>query len=261
MPRGGGDDYGTPQIAVRPLTPVVKWMLVVLAVFFLIGIIDEQYVTHGKLYQLGALLPNRVIKDHAGFHFELWRLVTYPLVNPFGESITPVLWGAASLYFFGCDLEDDLGQRRFILFTALCVLLPGIVATAYGAIHPVFFTQPVFSISAISFAMTAAWGTRYPNRRLFFPPVSGKWLVIGLLVIQLIYVLARAARENPAASIGAMGIGFLLIRYWDRIDDVLDRMRVRRARKKRDNVLRAIRGGLDDRGSGKKKPVDKRFLN
>ena len=261
MPRG--DDFGpTPQLAMPRLTPAVKWMLIVLGAAFLIVILDDKrgFPTGGRLVGWGALFPVRVLH-----HFQFWRLFTYPLVNPMAGDITPMLWGGMTLYFFGTDLEELLGSRRFLVFVALCVFLSGIVATLYGLVHPVYFTQPVLGLAPLSLALTAAWGTRFPNKRLFFPPVSGKWLVIGLLAIQIIYIIAKATNESPAASIGAIGIGFLLTRYWDRIDDVLDRMRIRRARAKRDRVLRAIRGGLDDRGGsskpGGKKPIDKRFLN
>jgi membrane associated rhomboid family serine protease len=261
MPRG--DDFGpTPQLAMPRLTPAVKWMLIVLGATFLVILFDDKwgFPTHGKLASLGALFPKLVLEK-----VQLWRLFTYPIINTMDGDITPLMWGGLTLYFFGTDLEEQLGTRRFLVFIALCVLLSGVVATVYGLVHSVYYTQPVLGLAPLSLALTAAWGTRFPNRRLFFPPVSGKWLVIGLLAIQVIYLIAKATRESPAASIGAIAIGFLLTRYWDRIDDVLDRMRIRRARAKRDRVLRAIRGGLDDRPpsgkSGGKKPIDKRFLN
>lgn len=245
------------------LTPAVKWMLIVFGALFVVELIIENWVPgRPRFGTFGALYPNLILFDgHHVFHGHLWRLVTYPLVNEMQGDISPLLWGSLSIYFFGTDLEDQLGTSRFLVFVFLNVLLAGIVAWLYGWLaHPVYFSQPIAGITALSLALTAAWGTRFPNRRLFFPPVSGKWLVIGLLVIELIYVLARATQQSPAASIGAIGIGFLLTRYWDRIDDLLDRMRIRRARAKRDRVLRAIRGGLDV-GPKSKKPIDKRFLN
>ena len=256
MPRGG--DFGpTPQLAMPRLTPAVKWMLIVLGVLFVAGLLEMHWLpTEGKITQYAVLFPELVIKK-----LQLWRLVTYPLANPVVGDIMPIVWGALSFYFFGTDLEEALGMRRFLVFIGLNVLLAGVVGALYGLVHPVYFTQPIFGIAPMSFALTAAWGTRFPERRLLFPPVAGKWLVIGLLGLQVILILARATRENPAASIGAIAIGWALMKWWDRIDDVLDRMRVRRARNKRDRVLRAIRGGLDQGPTTKKKPVDKRFLN
>ena len=252
MARYGGDDFGpTPQIAMPRLTPTVRAMLVALGASLVACLVLLNYVGSGdRILQWLVLFPNLVLKKA-----HLWRLVSYPLVN---LDITATFWGGLTLYFFGTDLEELFGGRRFLVFTFLCVFLAAVVSTLYGLVHPVFFTQPVVGVTSLSLALTAAWGTRFPHRRLFFPPVAGKWLVIGLLAFEVLFILAK--QWNPS-SIASIAIGWLLAKYWDRIDDVLDRMRIRRARAKRDRVLRAIRGGLDAGPSSKKKPIDKRFLN
>jgi membrane associated rhomboid family serine protease len=251
MARYGGDDFGqSPQIAMRRLTPTVRGVLIAVGASLALSLALFHYVPSGETYlQWLWLFPNLTIKK-----VQLWRTISYPLVN---LDIMATGWGALTLYFFGCDLEELFGGGRFLVFTFLCVLFAGIVSTLYGLVHSVFYSQPVLGIAPLSLAITAAWGTRFPNRRLFFPPVSGKWLVIGLLGFQLLFMLAK--QWNPS-FIASIAIGWVLAKYWDRIDDILDRMRIRRARAKRDRVLRAIRGGLDA-PSSKKKPIDKRFLN
>jgi hypothetical protein len=88
-----------------------------------------------------------------------------------------------------------------------------------------------------------------------FPPVSARVFVWILLGIAVLTILARASHESPAASIGAIAVGYLLGKYWIRIDDWLDRRRLKNLKAKRDRgALRVIPGG-------KGKPVDKRFLN
>jgi membrane associated rhomboid family serine protease len=268
MPPNRGGDDGTPQLAMPKLTPAVKWLLIVVGAAFLLCLLDfnEWIWKGGPIVKHGVLLPNLVFGERRTgqweWHLQLWRLVTYPVVNVvINGEVTPIIWGALSLYFFGPDLEDALGKRRFFAFLFLTTVLTGLVATLFGVFDPVRFTVPVFGISITSLSLTAAWGTRFPNRRLLFPPIAGKWLVVAILALELIMILARGS-QTPAASISAIAFGYVLMRYWDRIDDVLDRLRIRRAKQKRDRVLRAIRGGLDDRSGGKPgKPVDKRFLN
>jgi len=253
MARYGGDDFGpSPQIAMPRLTPTVRAMLIVLGVSLVGSLVLYNYVGEGgeKIYQALILFPNLVLKK-----LQLWRVVTYPLVN---VDIMATGWAALSLYFFGTDLEELFGGGRFLVFTFLCVLLAGVVSTLYGLVHSVFYTQAVVGVVPLSLAVTAAWGTRFPHRRLFFPPISGKWLVVGLLAFEVLFMLAR--QWNPS-NLASIAIGWALAKWWDRIDDVLDRMRIRRARAKRDRVLRSIRGGLDAGPSSKKKPIDKRFLN
>lgn len=250
-----GDDFGpAPQLAFPRLTPAVKAMLIGVVALFVVQLIEQQWLGYAFMARHLALFPSLVYPPN----FQLWRVVTWPLVQ--AVDISGVLWACAGLYFFGTDLEESFGTRRFLLFTFATVLLSGIVATLYGLVHPVFRTEPVYGVAPLGFALTVAWGVRFPHKRLFFPPVSARvfvWIIIGIAVLS---ILARATRESPAASLGAIAVGWLLGRFWDRIDDALDRLRVARLRKKRDRILRGIPGG---RASGveKRKPVDKRYLN
>ncbi len=266
-PNRGGDDLGTPQLAMPKLTPVVKWLLIILGSLFLLFLVEERgWLGPLKIAKYLVLFPDLVIGDRRSgewvWHLQLWRLLTYPFVNVVvGGDVTSILWSGLSLYFFGPDLEEALGKRRFVAFLLLCTVLTGLIATLFALFDPVRFTMPVLGVSITALSLTAAWGTRFPNRRLLFPPIAGKWLVVAILVLELVMILARGS-QTPAASISAIAFGYLLMRYWDRIDDLLDRLRIRRAKQKRDRGLRAIRGGLDDRSVGKpQKPVDKRFLN
>jgi membrane associated rhomboid family serine protease len=57
---------------------------------------------------------------------QLWRIVTWPLVNP------PSLLGLLALvifWWFGRDLEAQMGRRRFLFFVVALVVIGGLVAT------------------------------------------------------------------------------------------------------------------------------------
>ncbi len=254
MPRRGDDDFGPTgyQLAVPRLTPVVRWVLIAMGALLVLELIDFNWLGPGKnVAQYLALSPRSVLR------LELWRLVSYPLllVVPGGmDALGPLFWGALVLWMFGGPLEEALGGSRFLLFVGACVLAPAIIAVGVAAFHPVFFTQPIYGTEPLSLALTAAWGTRFPRQKLFFPPVSGRTLVLALIGLQLIYVLMRAPQESVAISLSSIATGFLLMRYWDHIDDWLDRLRQRRVRRRRAKGLAVIRGGRDPK-------IDKRFLN
>lgn len=257
-PRRGSDDFGpSPQIALPRLTPAVKWMLIGLGVLFVLQLVTQNWLPEWIAVQLthALLYPHLVV-----LRGQLWRLLTWPLIQPGGADVSASLFSAMALYFFGTDLEEQWGTRRFLLFTVLCIGLCGLIATLYGLVHSVFFTQPVFGVSSLAMAVTAAWGTRYPHRRLLFPPVSGRVLVWITLGFALLPVIMRSPSVSPAASVGAVLVGWLLAKYWDRIDDFLDRRRLKSLRARRDRVLRAIPGG-GGKSSEKGRPIDKRYLN
>jgi membrane associated rhomboid family serine protease len=264
MSRRGEDSGGTPQIAFPKLTPAVKAMLIGIVALFVIQMIEGQWLQLGteRMKWLGVdpahylvLFPRLVVE-----RFQAWRLVAWPLVQIADPSA--LLWACLGLYFFGTDLEQAYGTRRFVLFTLVAVFLAGIVATLYGLVHSSFYTLPVLGVAPFGFAVTAAWGATFPHKRLMFPPVSGRvlvWIVLGMASLT---ILARASHESPAASIGAIGVGYLLGKYWNRIDDLLDRHKLKSLKAKRDRGLRVVVGGkIDEKDLKKRKPVDKRYLN
>lgn len=254
MPRR--DDYGpAPQLALPRLTPAVKVMLIVIAALFVLQLVEQQWFRLGFFQLQLALYPRLVLKN-----LQLWRLLTWPLVQL--VDISGVLWACAGLYFFGTDLEESYGTRRFLFFSFLAIFFSGVIATLYGLVHPVYYTAPVLGVAPFGFALTTAWGVTFPHKRLLFPPVSARVFVWILLGIAVLTILARATHESPAASIGAIGVGYLLGKYWTRIDDWLDRRKLAGLKAKRDRGLRVLPGGkIDDRDLKKRKPVDKRFLN
>ncbi|MBI2389981.1 MAG: rhomboid family intramembrane serine protease [Deltaproteobacteria bacterium] len=253
MPRRG-DDFGPqPQIAFPRLTPAVKAMLIGVVALFVVQMIEQEWLQRGWFARFLLLHPKQIFQKFP----ELWRLVTWPVVE--APDPRALLFGCITLYFFATELEEDFGTRRFVLFMAISVLSIGVVAALYGLAHPVYFSKPVYGLEPIGYLLITMWGMRYPHRRLFFPPVSARVLVWVTLGMAILFILARAAQQSPAASLGAIGLGWAFARYWDRIDDWLDRRRLASLKKKRDGGgrLRVLPGG---RGDDPKKR-DKRFLN
>jgi membrane associated rhomboid family serine protease len=261
MPRRGFDEPGSagPQLAFPRLTPAVKAMLIGTVALLVVELVVEKWMEK-DWFALLALWPRGVLERH-----QYWRILTWPLLQSAGlaSDLQNTLWACVGLYFFGTDLEESFGTRRFLLFTGIVVAISGIVATLYGLVHSVYYTQPVYGVAPLGYALTAAWGNRFPHKRLFFPPVSARvfvWILLGLAVL---YILARSTHESPAASLGAIAVGWFLGRYWDRIDDFLDRRRVASLKKKRERILRGIPGGgtVTPIDSAKRRPADKRYLN
>jgi membrane associated rhomboid family serine protease len=202
-----------------------------------------------------ALFPSKVIRGH------VWQLLTYPLIEGAGSAIDlPGLgMGALSLYFFGGPLESLFGRRGFIVFLLLSVVLGGVVGVIAGLFGS-FFTQPTYGLTPLGLALTAAWGARFPDVRLVFPPVSGKVLVYILIGVQVLELLARSQSHAPAVALADIAIGWALARNWSRIDDFLSRFdKTERQLRRNPGHLRAIPGGLDPRAG--KKPIDKKWLN
>jgi len=117
---------------------------------------------------------------------EVWRLVTWVLVE---ESPLNLLFGGLVLYWFGRDLVEAWGERRFLLtyfaIPAVAGILASLVALAWPGLGAYRFAGFWVALNAL----VVAWGLNHPFRQilLFFAvPVSGKalvWITVGGTVL------------------------------------------------------------------------------
>lgn len=215
MPKPNNDLFDSTHFTLPRMTPVIKILLLSFGVFFVLQMLDLYWLpTQGILERWCVLNPKQVL------HGQIWRLLSYPWVQ--SPEVSTLFWGAITLYFFGTTLETLLGSHRFCIFLILNIFVAGLFATLAGLFHSTFFTQPTYGLAPLSFALTAAWGAKFPNQKLLFPPIRGKTLVWFCTALALIPVLIRSPRESPAASLGAIALGWSLARVWHRIDIFLD---------------------------------------
>lgn len=186
--------------------PVTKWLLIVLAVFFLIDVSGRSSASLGYVSPYLAL-------DSSVF-FQVWRWVTYPLVNlNMGEWLFSVI----VLFSFGKLLEPALGSRRYAVLLAFTTLVGAFV---YGVM--IATSQlPLTGASGLAIAILVAVALLYPEQevQLMIPPMplKVKNLVMGLIGVMV--VLAIAQRADPAstlAQLSAIGVSFLCMKnkHW-----------------------------------------------
>jgi membrane associated rhomboid family serine protease len=197
---------------------------------------------------------------------EVWRLFTASLVHQYsgpgavGHLITTLL----GLYFLGSSLEQSWGPKRFILFLigsgVLAFALQFIVGSVITTLH-----QPVYygGLGVVD-AIAIAWAMSFKDRQvrlMFVLPVTGRGLMIFVLVMNILYVFALdGKREGLVTPFGGMLAGWLFAdgspaRRWY-LQWKLRRLQAEGRRvAKQVPHLKVIRGG-----GGSDKP-DKRMLN
>ena len=141
------------------------------------------------LLRLAALEPQAVWSG------EVWRLVTWVLVET--EPLN-LLFGGLVLFWFGRDLVEAWGERRFLAtyfgFAAAAAAFTCLVALAWPALDSFRFTGFWAALDAI----IVAWALLHPFRQilLFFAvPVSGKallWITVGGTVLFALFTGAAA---------------------------------------------------------------------
>ena len=145
---------------------VTQWLAVTL-VASLIAMLDG-----GWLVRWTALEPDRV------WHGQVWRLVTWPLVElgPIGLVMT-----LASIYKFGGELAPRWGDRRLRRFMLQIVIAGGVIASLGALVSDHAWNMVRTGGWAVSDALVIAWARQYPTSSLRFYgflELNGQKLVI-----------------------------------------------------------------------------------
>lgn len=151
----------------------------------------------------------------------IWQWVTYSFLH---TGVLALLLNMLMLYFFGNEVEDALGTKRFIRLYLLSSLAGGL--TWYG-FHINTPNVLVGSSAAIN-GVILAFGVLYPNRPItlllfFVLPVTLfarhlAWCVVGLT---LLFSAMGGGFSSLLAPLGGALGGFLYARRhrWRRIDE------------------------------------------
>lgn len=118
--------------------------------------------------------------------WEVWRLVTYPLLQP------PSLWFLLEMYFlytFGQEVEKFFGRRTFLKLYAAMLLVPTLLLTA-GDFFGV--RSVLVGTNTLHFGVFALFVFVYPGVRFALIPLTAlQWLLVLLAFYTLICLAGR----------------------------------------------------------------------
>lgn len=147
---------------------------------------------------------------------QVWRLVTWPLASP-GFS----LWTALSIFFFwyfGRELENDVGRVRFAKFIIGLTLLLGIAAVLLYLVWPY---GALATIDAIQLMVLLTFIVQNPTRPFFFgiPAWALGAVIVGLAVLSRIaggdiFGLLHLMLSLLVTAVLARSVGLLSDHTW-----------------------------------------------
>jgi membrane associated rhomboid family serine protease len=157
-----------------------------------------------NLLGVGALLNGLVFTSGQVLHGEVWRVVTYGLVNP---PSLPFVIDMVMMIWFGREVERNLGRRPFLIFYSCLYLLTPLLFTLIG-----MWTPMAVAGETGAFAIFIAFATLYPNAPIFFNLLA-KWVAAILVGI---YTLIALNHRDPVSLISlwaTTGFAFAFVRY------------------------------------------------
>jgi len=113
----GSRDYARPYLSGGGLPTGVRNLIIAnSAVFLLMWLVEPIHQVFLKWF---ALVPADVVT-----RFFVWQPVTYLFLH---EGFLHILFNMLGLWFFGKDLEEIWGTRRFLQFYFFCGVCAGLV--------------------------------------------------------------------------------------------------------------------------------------
>ncbi len=217
----GGSQFGFPAI-----TPVVKRLLILNFGIFFVTFVLAQIDVSAARFVLEYLAINPSHWFVGAPYFPFWEPVTSGFLHSLSDPMH-VIRNMLGLYFFGTLLEGILGARRFV-WVYFGALIAGSLA------HLVFQPWSDPGVSAVG-ASGAVLGVLVmaavlrPNQQviLIFIPISLKWLAIGVLGLDVYFLLQELGGVQDRVAhwvhLGGAAFGFVAARKgWIWKDPITD---------------------------------------
>ena len=153
----------------------------------------------------GLWLDALAYSSTAVAHGQVWRLVTYAFVA------SPDIWflfEMLMLYYFGREVENGLGWRRFGILYAGLILLGPMLLQAFGYAGT---PQSAAGAQEVDFAIFAAFVAMHPNARFFFG-MAARWVFVALLAISSLQLLAAHQAPRILVLISSSVMAITLMR-------------------------------------------------
>lgn len=152
-----------------------------------------------------AFIDLLAYSSEAVAHGQIWRLVTYAFVA------APSVWFLLEmlmLWYFGKEVENGLGWKRFAILYSGLILIGPMLLQAYGyAGRPQIYS----GAKEINFAVFAAFTAMHPGARFFFG-VAARWVFLGLLAISSLQMLADHQGPRIVVLLSTCSLAVLLLR-------------------------------------------------
>ena len=187
---------------------IIKALIFLTGFISLLCALQQSYFPGFPLYQWLALSLHYLKQ---GF---FWQYITYIFLVPsLGLSagfILHLLFNLYLLWLFGESLVTRTSQVKFLLLYLLCGVISGAIATFVMAIgYPDYLLA---GSTLIIYGYLIAWVIANPHAelRLFFAlPFRAKWLILGLLGVNLLFYLTRFDLVAFFAYLSSSFVGYL----------------------------------------------------
>jgi membrane associated rhomboid family serine protease len=187
------------------LPPCVKGLIIANVAVFILQLLPGGI---GNLVTgIGAMNPVAAFG-----RLQLWRLVTYMFLHS-PDMIFHILFNMLSLWWFGVELEDLWGKRKFLIFYFVCGVGSGLFTLFYLFVNPYVI---VIGASGAVLGLLTAYAFYYPQRQvLFFGifPMKMRTLVIGYAAISIFFSISGGGGNvSHIVHLGGIAVAYIYLK-------------------------------------------------
>jgi membrane associated rhomboid family serine protease len=198
----GTRDYARPYLSGGGPPPGVKGLIIAnSAVFLLMWLVSPIGLIISKWF---ALVPADVVT-----RFFVWQLGTYLFLH---AGFLHILFNMLGLWFFGKDLEDIWGTRRFLQFYFFCGVGAGLVVVLanYLFADP---TRGTIGASGAIYGIFLVAAVLWPDRIIIFYifPIKLKYFVMILGGLAFFSVRDLNSGVSDVAHLSGMLFGYVFL--------------------------------------------------
>lgn len=214
--------------------PIVKNLIIINVIVYIAQLMLE------KDFQLTSKIGLWPVESP---HFQPYQFFTHMFAHSPG-SIFHILFNMFNLWMFGKVLENVWGAKRFLIFYLACGIGAAVLHLIVGyfeyktvldtvsqlkllgqnELAQEWLNAPFYAVGASGAVMGifVAFGYLFPNTELMIMPIpipiKAKWLMIGLVAIDLFGGVYKVQGDNIAhfAHLGGAITGFILVLIWNK---------------------------------------------
>jgi len=207
---------------VVPLTPVVKWLIIInVAVWFFLEILIGRFILGWRFDAVLGFVPSQVVEN-----FFVWQLGTYMFLH---STVSPMhlALNMLMLWFVGSELEQRWGQKFFLSYYlttgvgAAIIYLIGHTGLFLFGKDLAAWSTPVVGASGAIFGLLLAYGILFGERIMYFLmifPMKAKYFVMILAAIEIATLIGGGGQgEAILCHLGGLISGFLFLSIYTRV--------------------------------------------
>src|ERR1041385_4915023 len=201
----GTRDYARSYLAGGRLPSGVKSLIIANSAVFLVMWLFGGTAPVQLFGRLFALTPADVVQ-----RLFVWQIGTYLFLH---ASFMHILFNMLGLWFFGKDLEDIWGTRRFLQFYFFC----GVGAGLFVVLGNYLFGDPripTIGASGAIYGILLVCAVMWPDLTIIFYifPIKLKYFVMILGAIAFFSVRDLNSGVSDIAHLSGMGFGYLFLK-------------------------------------------------